>query len=237
MEFYADFFRYISKLQNGFNSLIASNFREIKDELSITALLIIFGISFIYGVIHALGPGHGKALVTSYFISNKKSYKEAFKLGYLISIIHAFSALTVTFILYFIIKTMISKNFHETSIYMTKFSGLLIIMVGIYLFFEHHKSQKEKIDSNKSIYALATSAAIVPCPGVMTVVLFSLMMGKIIVGVIASILMSIGMGITISLSGVVATFARDKSPSKLTKILPYIGNSFIILLGCYLFFR
>jgi len=233
MGWYGDFFRYIAKLQHSFNSIIASNFREIESETSFVAIVSIVGISLIYGIIHALGPGHGKTLVASYFISNKKRYREAFKIGYLISIIHAFSALTITLVIYYLLKTVLSRTFHETSIYMMKFSGALIIMVGIYMFFEHHK-QKKEISSTKSIYALAFFAAIVPCPGVMTVVMFSIMMGKLFVGVLAAILMSIGMGFTISLSAIVATFAREKSPTKLANYLPYIGNSFIILLGLYL---
>ena len=115
-----------------------------------------------------------------------------------------------------------------------KFSGVLIILVGIYLFFEHHKDKK--VDNKKSIYALAFFAGIVPCPGVMTVVLFSIMMGKLYIGIIASILMSLGMGFTISLSAIGATFAKNRTSSNIAIYLPYIGNSFIILLGLYLLF-
>ncbi len=119
---------------------------------------------------------------------------------------------------------------------MTKASGILIIAIGIYLFFEHHKEHNEEQPNNRSDLAIAFGAGIVPCPGVMTVVLFSIMMGKIIVGVAAAILMSIGMGLTISIGAILATAARKKSNDKISNIFPYIGNSMIILLGIYLAF-
>ncbi len=237
IEFFNTILHYITKFQHQFQSIIASNFREIKEENSILSIAIILGISLIYGVVHALGPGHGKALVAGYFLSNNHSYKKAFKMGYMISIIHALSALSVTFFVYYVLTVIFSKTFHDTSIYMTKASGILIILIGIYMFFEHHNHNENKNkNSNKSDFAIALGAGIVPCPGVMTVVLFSIMMGKVIVGVIAAILMSIGMGFTISLSAILATATRKKGGDKISNIFPYIGNSMIICLGIYLAF-
>ncbi len=235
IEFFNTILHHIIKYQQEFQSIIASNFREIKDENSLTSVMTILGISLIYGIIHALGPGHGKALVAGYFLGNNHSYKKAFKIGYLISFIHALSALSITFFVYYLLTVIFSKTFQDTSIYMTKASGVLIIAIGIYLFFEHHKEKDANYTSNKSDLAVAFGAGIVPCPGVMTVVLFSIMMGKVFVGILAAILMSIGMGLTISLSAILATVARKKSNKKVSNIFPYIGNSMIILLGAYLF--
>lgn len=234
IEFLNTLLHHITKYQQEFQSIIASNFRAIKEENSLLSIATILGISLIYGIVHALGPGHGKALVAGYFLGNNHSYKKAFKMGYLISFIHALSALSITFFVYYLLTVIFSKTFHDTSIYMTKASGVLIIAIGIYLFFEHHKEKDINSPSDKSDLAVAFGAGIVPCPGVMTVVLFSIMMGKIAVGVIAAILMSIGMGLTISLSAILATAARKRTNKTISNIFPCIGNSMIILLGLYL---
>jgi nickel/cobalt transporter (NicO) family protein len=43
------------------------------------------GLSFLYGVFHAAGPGHGKAVITSYMISNERALKR----GLIISVLAA----------------------------------------------------------------------------------------------------------------------------------------------------
>ena len=233
-----DFFNLILKkfieLQQYLNATISSNFREINNENALFPILTILSVAFIYGVVHAMGPGHGKLLVSSYFIQNNRSYKEAFKMGYFISIIHTLSALSISFILYYILEVLFSQTFKEVSFYMTKISALLIIAVAVYLFFEQHKEHTSTNITQKSDVSIALGAGIIPCPGVMTIILFSIFMGNLSVGIAAAIFMSAGMGLTISLSAIVATATRSQTPSRISKLFPFIGNSMILLLGIYL---
>lgn len=234
----SDFFNMILKkfieLQQQLNSLISSNFREIGDENTLVPILTILSIAFIYGLIHALGPGHGKILVSSYFLQTNHSYKEAFKMGYLISLIHTLSALCITFILYYILEVVFSKTFEEFSFYMTKISALLIIGVAIYLFFEQHKENKTSNNTKKSYLSIAFSAGVIPCPGVMSIILFSILIGQISIGIASAIFMSIGMGLTISLSAIISTATRSHTPSKISRVFPLVGSVMILLLGLYL---
>ena len=174
----SDFFNLILKkfieIQQQLNAAISSNFREIGDENALIPILTILSIAFIYGVIHALGPGHGKLLVSSYFLRNNRSYREAFKMGYLISLIHTLSALTISFVLYYLLEVVFSQTFQEVSFYMRKISTLLIIGVAIYLFFEQHKEHYKSDTTQRSDLSIALSAGVIPCPGVMTIILFSI---------------------------------------------------------------
>ena len=234
----SDFFNLILKkfieVQQHLNAMISTHFREIGEGNALLPVLTILSIAFIYGVVHAMGPGHGKLLVSSYFLRNNHSYKEAFKMGYLISIIHTISALSISFVLYYLLEVVFSQTFQEVSFYMTKISALLIIGVGIYLFFEQHKEYSHTHETQRSDLSIALSAGVIPCPGVMTIILFSILMGNISVGIAAAVFMSVGMGLTISLSAIVATATRSKTPSKISKVFPFIGNSMILLLGIYL---
>ncbi|MEA3521720.1 MAG: high frequency lysogenization protein HflD [Campylobacterota bacterium] len=203
--------------------------------------MLILGIAFIYGLVHAIGPGHGKALVALYFTSNKSDYVKAFKMGYMISIIHAISALIFTFGIYFILKTMFRKNFNEFSDIAMQISALMIIGVGLYLIYEAYTSRlhvEKKIEkSSKSEIAVAFSAGVVPCPGVMTIVLFCIVLGQFTLGILAAITMSIGMGLTISLAGIFSIALNKKANnflSEKTYILEIIGGSLILLLGLFL---
>ncbi|MCD8478490.1 MAG: hypothetical protein LRY68_11915 [Sulfurospirillum sp.] len=64
-----------------FNAELSSHFRSI-DEGSSSAIVLIFALSFAYGVLHALGPGHGKALVAGYVLANpsKKNARVSIRL-------------------------------------------------------------------------------------------------------------------------------------------------------------
>jgi len=86
--------------------------------------------------------------VAFYFTSNKSDYKKAFKMGYMISIIHAISALIFTFGIFYILKTMFRKNFNDFSSITMQISVIMIMLVGLYLIYEafiNRKAKEEKI--------------------------------------------------------------------------------------------
>ena len=244
-ELYSDFISQITLWQYSLNKAISSSIRGAEDTNSVIVYATVLAIAFLYGVIHAAGPGHGKALVALYFTKGKNNYKDAFTIGYLISIIHAISAVVITFVLYFIFQTMFRQNFNQFSNYAMLVSSLLIITIGIYLIIKAVLEKKKKLkdeeqqynQTNKSKYSIALSVGIVPCPGVMTIVLFCILLKKFMLGILAAITMSIGMGLTISIVGILSVvFAKrtEKFVNQKGYILEIISGVLIILLGVFL---
>ena len=83
------------------------------------------------------------------------------------------------------------------------------------------------------------SIGIVPCPEVMAIVLFCVLLGHYLLGILSAIFMSIGMELTISLAGILSVAFNKKIGSFLDKkgyILEIIGGILIILLGIFLYF-
>jgi ABC-type nickel/cobalt efflux system permease component RcnA len=240
IEYYNQFLKQLVLWQYDLNREVSGLIRSLNDENSLNVSLMILGIAFLYGMVHAAGPGHGKALVAFYFTSNKSDYKKAFKMGYMISIIHAISALSLTFGIFFIIKTMFRQNFNEISNIAMLISSVMIILVGLYIIYSGYQSRRvveKKIERvNKSEYGVALSAGIVPCPGVMTIVLFCIVLKEYLLGVLAAITMSIGMGLTISVAGI-ASIALNKrfNFNARAYILEIVGGVLILALGIFLF--
>jgi len=245
METYNLLIKKLTMWQYELNHFISSNIKNVDDDSSITISLTVLAIAFLYGLIHAAGPGHGKAIVGFYFSGQrkeeKKSYLQAFEMGYLIAIIHTISALITTFSLYFIIKTMFYKNFRDTYDYILHISSVMIIIVGLYIIYEAYKNKKHKDEETKitkSKFMVAFTAGVVPCPGVMTITLFSIIQHKYLLGILSAITMSIGMGLTISIAGILGILF-NKQTDKFTKNIGYIlqmlSGVIIVLLGLFLF--
>ncbi len=238
--FYSDFIQLLTQWQYSLNSLVSSNLRALEND-AFWGTLTLLGIAFTYGVIHAAGPGHGKALVGFYFLKQGGSFKKAFKMGYLIALVHATSALLLTFIVYYLIETLFTKTFHNIAHISMIISAVLIILVGLYLIYEAYKHRREKDKevsvSDKSDLAIAFSAGIVPCPGVMTITLFAISLGHIVTGVATALVMSIGMGLTISLAGIFAVGLQKRGGNAFGKygyLLEYFAATLIIGLGIFL---
>lgn len=240
MNIYDEFIKKLIEYQFKINSDISSTIKNINDENIFTSGAIVLLIAFLYGLVHAVGPGHGKALVAFYFSTAKSAYTNAFKLGYLISVIHAISALTLTFGIYFILESMFRQNFNHYSKITMLISAIMIILVGCYIIISSYLSRKEQeheVPKTTSKYALAFSAGVVPCPGVMTIVLFCIMLKEYLLGILAAIAMSIGMGFTISLVGILSITLNKKTNNALQNrsfILEIVGGLLILFLGLFL---
>ncbi|MCV6607398.1 MAG: hypothetical protein OIF32_04230 [Campylobacterales bacterium] len=237
MELFNRFIYQLTMYQKDLTSEITSALRA---DLTLESILFVLGISFFYGIVHAIGPGHGKAVVASYFLSKNSSIKSAIHMGFFIAIFHALSALVATYGIYFFIKGFFSKNFDTFYGYIYQFSGVLIILIGLYLLYEAYSHKKccstEKDVENGNFYQTAIAIGIVPCPGAMTIIIFTLLLKKIYIGILAALAMSIGMGITISLIGILSTYSRSKIGNfeKAIFYLNFIAPIFMILLGLFI---
>ncbi len=94
-----------------------------------TAAWSLMGLSFLYGIFHAAGPGHGKAVISSYLVANEETWVRGVVLSFLSAIMQAIVAVTVVGIaavlLHATASTMNSAvNWIETVSY------ALIIVVG-----------------------------------------------------------------------------------------------------------
>ncbi|MGO9133140.1 MAG: nickel/cobalt transporter [Methylovirgula sp.] len=59
------------------------------------ALLGLLGVGFAYGVFHAAGPGHGKAVITSYMISNERAIRRGLVISALAALLQGLVAIVL----------------------------------------------------------------------------------------------------------------------------------------------
>lgn len=92
------FYAWVAQKQADYNQKLAQTIREIRtDPFAATILLAL--LSFAYGVLHAAGPGHGKAVISSYVLANERTVKRGIALSFMAALFQAISAILLVGIL------------------------------------------------------------------------------------------------------------------------------------------
>lgn len=89
---------------------LATMMRKLKQEKDKSIFFTVLLIAFLYGIIHSLGPGHGKLLISSIFLTGKAKLGK----GLLAGVIFAFSH-SIAGLLLVIILQLLSKKVFQTS--------------------------------------------------------------------------------------------------------------------------
>lgn len=231
---------------------------EIRDSGYSSAVFLLIGFSFLYGFIHALGPGHGKVIVMSYMLSEKRStLLKGVMMGFVIAFGEALSAIIVVYsIFYFALGRISSETVKvENMVRTIGYSAVFLIGISLLVFriikqLRQPKPQQCNPDSDsnhstkKSGLGVAISLAIIPCPGVMILLIFMLTMKMPYLGIFLALIMAFGMSITISIFGLFISYSKvqivssvsggSKHMECINSILEIAGALLIILLSGYM---
>ncbi|MBO6718615.1 MAG: nickel/cobalt transporter [Rhizobiaceae bacterium] len=90
---FSGFFNWINTQQQDFYRSLTGALKSMKDEGTGAWLLVL--LSFAYGVFHAAGPGHGKAVISSYMLANEVALKRGIVLSFLASALQAVTAILI----------------------------------------------------------------------------------------------------------------------------------------------
>ena len=79
--------------QASFYTALAAMIRSAKVDGS--ALWGLMGISFLYGIFHAVGPGHGKAVISSYLFANDETWRRGITLSFASAVMQSLTAISI----------------------------------------------------------------------------------------------------------------------------------------------
>lgn len=89
----------------------------------------LLGLSFLYGVFHAAGPGHGKAVISSYLVANQETWRRGVVLSFASALLQALVAVGVVAIAAVLLNAT-AKSMGEAVRWIEIVSYTLIIAVG-----------------------------------------------------------------------------------------------------------
>jgi nickel/cobalt exporter len=97
-----------------------------------TAAWSLMGLSFLYGIFHAAGPGHGKAVISSYLVANEETWRRGVVLSFLSAIMQAIVAVAVVGVAAVILHAS-AATMNGAVNWIETLSYTLIIVVGFRL--------------------------------------------------------------------------------------------------------
>lgn len=97
-----------------------------------TAVIGLFGLSFAYGVFHAAGPGHGKAVISSYLVANEETWRRGVVLSFASSVLQALTAIVLVGIAAVLLNVS-AKRMGDAVRWIEIVSYALIALVGVRL--------------------------------------------------------------------------------------------------------
>lgn len=219
-------------------------------------LFYIFG-ALLFGMLHALEPGHGKSLVATFVLSSTNSKtQDAFLIGLIASITHTASVYLIGFLSLKFLETVLP---FEKNTFISLIASIFIFLIGLYLMWDRiidplfHQEHEHKCSAHDilsknlkvtSILLIGLTAGLVPCSGGLAVFMTATAVGgleNLMNGFFYVLSFSIGLGIAITLVALSLIFGQgllktilEKSISNIEKPSGVITAILIYTLGLIL---
>ncbi len=125
-----------------------------------SALWVLFGLSFAYGLFHAAGPGHGKAVISSYVVANRETWWRGVVLSFASAMVQAAVAVAVVGIAAVLLNAT-AATMRNAVYWIEIISYSLIIAIGLRLVWAKGRAMLatlRDIQRPKTVGAAATPA-------------------------------------------------------------------------------
>jgi nickel/cobalt transporter (NicO) family protein len=200
-----------------------------------TAASVLMAMAFGFGLIHALLPGHGKLLLTSYHAGHGRS-REALVSSIVVIATHVLSAIVIVLAGFSILKRTIGGAGRAPQLEFA--SNLLIVAIGLWLLWRATKAHHHTVPSHSG-FGLAFIAGLVPCPLTAFTMSYAVMQGVVGAGLVLCGFFALGMIVTVALfplaavalRGSGARFLSGERLVKATRVVETVAALAIIILG------
>ena len=82
---------------------LAGAVKRLKSGNALSALFFLAGLSFVYGIVHAAGPGHGKAIISSYVVANEETVRRGILVSFLAAFVQGLAAVVLVLIMLIVV--------------------------------------------------------------------------------------------------------------------------------------
>ncbi len=220
-------------------------------------------IAFLYGVFHALGPGHGKTVIVGYFLGRGGSVGRGAAMAAWIAFSHVVGAIVVVGLVHLVLINVLATPMEENLwLRLASYGAILaigLVMLGLAIrdrhrahsqghehgshghHDHHHHGHSHSLRGLREQKLLAVAAGFIPCSGAILILLFSFTNGILVMGMVMTLFIAIGMGLTLAALGIVSVLAHRKVTGRfasrpgMSLVFSLLGPLLITAIGLLLF--
>jgi len=124
----------VISIQRSANANIAASMNSFDSGGETGAIFLGLAIAFLYGAVHAFGPGHGKFLIVSYFLGRESRVFRGFAMAAQIAVVHVIAAVIVVAVADAVLRTGFGIRLADVP-GVRAASFLIIVGIGLYMLF------------------------------------------------------------------------------------------------------
>jgi ABC-type nickel/cobalt efflux system permease component RcnA len=125
-------FAWVLDQQQKLQRVLAASVKSLKTDNPLAGAFTLAGLSFLYGILHAIGPGHGKTIISSYVVANEETARRGVMISFIAAAMQAFTAVVLVALLLFGLNAS-GLQINAWSNKLESASYAMIALVGIYL--------------------------------------------------------------------------------------------------------
>jgi nickel/cobalt transporter (NicO) family protein len=224
----------------------------IEVEAALGVQLVAIAAALVIGAMHALAPGHGKAIAAAYFAGGDGRRRDAVALGVIVAGMHTGSVLVLGLVLDALLRGPLPTD--RLTPWMMLTSGLIVVLLGGFLVVRqlrlrrsgahhhhhHHLPPGVSPFSRRGLLLIGVAGGLLPSPSAFLVLLTALATGQLAFGLALIVAFSIGLAATVTAVGIAARAGREvmrrradegSTARRISAALPLVSASVILGAG------
>jgi len=208
-------------------------------------LVVLLLSAFAWGMLHALSPGHGKAMVAAYLVGTRGTARHAVALGATVTVTHTIGVFALGLVTLSLSQLVLPEQLYP---WLNLASGLLIVLVGVGVLrtrvararsgpAHHHHDHDHDHDhphdhdhdhdghghhhrppdriTARGLVAMGASAGLIPCPSALVVLLGAVAQHQVALGLVLIVAFSAGLATTLVALGLAVVAAAGRVTARI----------------------
>jgi ABC-type nickel/cobalt efflux system permease component RcnA len=200
-------------------------------------LLLLLLAALGWGAVHALSPGHGKAMVAAYLVGTRGRPRHAFALGAMVTVTHTAGVFALGAVTLALSEFVLPETLYP---WLNLLSGVLVVGIGVtvlrghlrrhrghaHAHHHHHADGHDHVHHHplhddhghdhshlpqepgvRGLLAMGAAAGLIPCPSALVVLLGAVAQGQIALGMLLIVAFSVGLAATLTALGLAVVLA------------------------------